>query len=60
LAVALHVAALCYCSRLLTDGKLTETALRPTAARPGRPDLEAMNLVNAGLWRIVDDGWRSS
>jgi hypothetical protein len=57
LALALHVAALCYCSRLLTDGKLTETALRRLLPGIDAPDVEAMNLVDAGLWRVTNNGW---
>jgi len=50
----LHVAALCYCSRQLTDGHVPETALRllMAGARP-----LADRLVEAGLWEVNRDGW---
>ena len=50
----LHVAALCYCSRQLTDGHIPETALRLLMAG-GR--VLADRLVEAGLWEPEGDGW---
>lgn len=52
--MALHVAALCYCNRLLTDGVLTRTRaerLFPVDDPAGVVD----SLITAGFWRVIGD-----
>lgn len=51
-AFRLYVEALCYCGSNLTDGHLTPSALR----RLWEPD-RATELVAAGLWLQVEDGY---
>ena len=53
-AIALHVAALCYCNRHLTDGVLSRSAIRRLLALDD-PLGVADRLVSAGLWN-ADDG----
>jgi hypothetical protein len=54
-ALTLHVAALCYCNRLLTDGKFPVRKAQ-TLYPLEDPDLAAKALVNAGLWELSADG----
>lgn len=60
LALALHVAALCYCARQLTDGHLTRGTARRLLDLDDRDDPHdvAGRLVGAGMWAITDDGYR--
>jgi hypothetical protein len=51
-AFRLHVAALCYCARYLTDG------LVPEAFVDSRRRKAAAELVSRGRWRTEVDGWR--
>ena len=54
LAGWLHVAALCYCSRQLTDGHIArKTALK--LVKNTRPKALIERLVSAGLWDEIDD-----
>jgi len=56
-AFRLHVRAVGYCSRLLTDGRLTLSAL--SSLKHGRWGLRlAAELVQAGLWEQGDDGYQ--
>lgn len=56
----LFVAGLCYANRCLTDGLIHQHAL--PAVFPGAPRrrLESLagQLVAAGLWEVVEGGWR--
>lgn len=47
-AFRLHVAALCYCGRWGTDGKVPKAAL--SGLYPKQPARRAVELVDAGLW----------
>lgn len=54
-AFKLHVAALCYCARNLTDGRVPKlAAMRLTATAKAR---HADELATAGLWTPCPDGW---
>lgn len=56
LALALHVAALCYCGRQLTDGRLPRGTMRRLQALDD-PDAVAARLVAVGMWREMPDGF---
>lgn len=50
-AFKLHVTALCYCARNLTDGILDQRAVRVVSAIVDKPCARAVReLVDAGLW----------
>ena len=61
-AELLDVRAICWSSRLQTDGRIPSSAL-PTISRGlPRPKLYAQKLVKAGRWRVASrrdgiDGW---
>lgn len=55
-AFHLHVAALCYCARHLTDGLIP--AVIAVRLLHGITARHREELVNAGLWVPVDDGWK--
>lgn len=60
-AYRLHFCALEYCSRHLTDGFVSELALRSIAVSAGlsRPKSSANALVSAALWKVQrGKGWR--
>ena len=52
-AAWLHVRAIGYCSRLLTDGLLPVEAIKPLGGTP----LLVERLVAARLWHKNGDGW---
>jgi hypothetical protein len=55
-AMALHVAALCYCNRLLTDGRIP--ARKAGALFPlDDPDLAIKTLTDAGVWVETKTGY---
>jgi hypothetical protein len=56
-AIRLWLTALCYCARNLTDGLVTEIALKNVArsSNLSRPNSVATALVDAGLWERTDD-----
>lgn len=54
-AFRLHVAALCHCGRNLTDGLVDAGRPRRLVQRY-RPAL-VLELVDAGLWDEVEEGW---
>jgi hypothetical protein len=56
-ALALHVAAMAYCSSHETDGELPALAL-PTLCSARRPEGVAEALVRAGLWQVIEGGYR--
>jgi hypothetical protein len=49
-AFRLHIRALCYCARFLTDGDLPSSFCRVSKA--------VKEVVQAGLWEPLLDGWR--
>lgn len=55
-AFRLHVTALCYCSRNLTDGHVTGNALRAIAGSAGVARSTVADLLSAGLWAQNGDG----
>jgi hypothetical protein len=55
-AFRLHVEALCWSARNLTDGRIETEELR-TVTRIGRPERYATELVRWGAWRETDTGW---
>ncbi len=61
-AAALHVGALCYAGRLLTDGRIPRSALPILwpALTKTKHVLEplASELVEAGLWECFEDGYQ--
>lgn len=58
-AYRLHVTALNYCGRNLTNGAISELALKKTGAisKIARPKTVVKQLVSAGLWHPNGDGW---
>lgn len=53
----MHVTALCYCARNLTDGVLDARAVKVVAAIVDKPCKQAMkDLVAADLWLDLSDG----
>lgn len=50
----LHVTAICYCAKGLTDGEVPAGALRRLLRGTPR---QAQALVDAGLWEVNGDGW---
>lgn len=56
LALALHVAALCYCSRQLTDGRISHATVRRLLVLDD-PESLAGRLVNVGLWKPTETGY---
>ena len=57
LASWLHVAALCYSNRNLTDGFVPRDRVRRLTAIDD-PDEHAEQLMNVGAWQRVDGGFR--
>lgn len=55
-AAWLHVSALCYCARQLTDGFVPAPALG-RLADVKNPTALAARLVEEGLWLLATDGW---
>jgi hypothetical protein len=53
----IHVDALCYCSRNLTDGQLTAVTVRGVKARRRATQKHIDELVGAGLWVPYKDGY---
>lgn len=53
----LHVSALCYCSRNLTDGVLTERSVAVVCALTRGTQRHIRELVVAGLWEQRDEGY---
>lgn len=54
-AFRLHVSAMCYCARNLTDGAVERG--RPLRLIPRFKQAFVAELVDAGLWDAVDGGW---
>lgn len=51
-AFRMHVAAMCWSARYLTDGHIPSSALRSIGSNKGATELHA-----AGLWDRTDHGW---
>lgn len=56
-AFRLHVTALCYCSRNLTDGLLIESAVRAMLAALKSTKKPVEELVSRDLWSRCDEGF---
>lgn len=56
LALALHVAALCYCAQHLTDGEVPRGIARRLLDLDD-PSTVAKSLVEVGMWAETDDGF---
>ena len=58
-AFRLHVTAMCYCAKNLTDGYISERGARVCGvlANNSRPMRNVSELVEKGLWHAVDGGW---
>ena len=56
LAAHLHLCALSWCNRNLTDGRLPRGVLRRLADLDD-PEIEAKRLVDARMWRETETGW---
>jgi hypothetical protein len=56
-AFRLHVTALCYCNRNLTDGVLTSKAVRAMCAATKARKKHVDELVFQSLWGALDDGF---
>lgn len=54
-AFRLHVTALCYCGRNLTDGAITIPALKMLLGACSATRRHVRELVDAGVWDSVDD-----
>jgi hypothetical protein len=54
----LHIAALCYCGRNLTDGVLTERAVKVVRAIVSGSPRHVRELAAVGLWLDTDDGYQ--
>lgn len=55
-AFRLHVAAICWCARNLTDGYVAAVDVEHVS-RMRRPWRQVDELVAAGTWHVVDGGW---
>lgn len=55
-AFRLHVAALCLCSRLLTDGLITDYELRLLSTGTKTKPRQVTELESAGLWKRCENG----
>lgn len=55
-AFRLHVAAICWCARNLTDGYVASVDVEHVS-RSRRPWRQVDELVGAGTWHVVDGGW---
>lgn len=57
MAMAVHVSALCYCNRYLTDGFIPSAKARILFDVPD-VDTEIKRLVTANLWEQIDGGYQ--
>lgn len=55
-AFRLHVSAVCWCARNLTDGFIATAELR-SVTRARKPDKVVAELVRSGVWRETGGGW---
>ena len=56
-AFRLHVEAIFWCARNLTDGFIAQDDLA-SVSRYRRPEGYVTELVGRGAWDVVDDGWQ--
>lgn len=56
-AFRLHVTALCYCTRNLTDGVMSTVAVRAMLAARKWSKRLVDELVSADLWSVIEDGF---
>lgn len=58
-AFRLHLGALCYCAESLTDGRVSEHAVRMLLPVVGAQTWKKYvnELVTAGLWTVEEHGW---
>jgi hypothetical protein len=56
-AFRLHIAALCYCARNLTDGVLTPRSVKVVCALTTGTRKHVVELRDAGLWIVSGDDW---
>jgi hypothetical protein len=56
-AFRLHVAAMCFCARNLTDGRLVKRSVGMVCALAQASKKHVGELVDAGLWIREDDGY---
>lgn len=54
----LHVEALVWCNKHLTDGHLPAAALGRLAGKVTDPQAAVTELVTAGVWEELSDGWQ--
>ena len=59
-AMAVHIAALCYCDRHLTDGAISATMARRVciAVHPAEAVIAIEALVALGFWRATESGYQ--
>lgn len=57
-AAWLYVCGLCYANEHLTDGYIDKAVLVVAAPGVKAPERLAAELVDAGLWDVVDGGWQ--
>lgn len=57
-AFRLHVEALCYCGRFLTDGEVSAQAITYLGTKVRRPERAVAELIAAGLWDRVGKAYR--
>src|SRR5262245_15699353 len=55
-AFRLHISAICWCNRHLTDGRIGHTDLKHVSDIRS-PATHAAALVNVGLWKPTETGW---
>jgi hypothetical protein len=53
----LHIAALCYCNRLLTDGHIPRRKVPTLSQLIEDPDLAVKSLIAAGYWEQTETGY---
>jgi hypothetical protein len=56
-AFRLHVAGMCYSARNLTDGILSPRSVTILRAETKATNKHAAELISAGLWDVIDDGY---
>lgn len=57
-AFRLHIVGMCYCARNLTDGRLTDRAIKVVCAVTSASRRHIVELRDATLWVPLEDGWQ--